>query len=123
MVGFGDGGEIALEVRSGDVGYGLAGDQGSELREGDGGGGGPPSNPRSVGAIDAGLADVRVVEDGGQALTGRIGDRFLQGRIAPAIIGGGGGGDGGSGRVGSGGPSPVGRQRIHALAPIWTKEI
>lgn len=61
LVGFGDRGQVGLQVGSGHVAGGL-GRQRDELRRCDGGGRRPPADPR------AGIGGIGVVEDGRQAL-------------------------------------------------------
>lgn len=73
-VGLGDRCQIWLEIRPTDIGERLGEIQGGEFRR-IGCGRGEPANPGSIGAIDAGFANMGVVEDRRQALVDAVGRR------------------------------------------------
>lgn len=86
-----DGGDVGDEIRSGEIGGFGRGGKRVEFGERDGGGGGPPADPRGavwVVAVHSGLAEVRIIEDGGEALGAPIGDRSAEGGVGTRRRGG-----------------------------------
>lgn len=70
--GLGNGRQVGIEARAGDLGEDGLGNQGRGRlrRSGGGGGGAEPAGPGTVGGVDAGLADVGIVQDGGEGVVG-----------------------------------------------------
>lgn len=77
LIGLKDGGDVRGEIRSCEIGGFGGGGKRGEFGKRDGGGGGPPADPGgavSGVAVHAGLAEVRIIEDGGEALGASVGD-------------------------------------------------